>query len=83
MSKIIPKLNLNKTPQLVENNSLVYAKNIKLSDDVVISPDTSLSPIYNKNNDIKYKGHIVGLNNSVYIFSIYKTIIFYSLWCSI
>lgn len=74
MSKIIPKLNLNKTPQLVENNSLVYAKNIKLSDDGVISPDTSLSPIYNPDinnsdiNNIKYKGHIVGLNNTVYIF---------------
>lgn len=68
MSRIIPKLNLNKTPQLVENNSLVYAKNIKLSDDGVISPDTSLSSIYKENNDIKYKGYIVGLNNTVYIF---------------
>jgi len=45
MSKIISKLNLNKTPQLVENNSLIMAKNIKLLKDGTIGPDTSLEEI--------------------------------------
>ena len=47
MSKISPKLNLNKTPQLVENNSLVMAKNIRLLEDGTIGPDTSLELIQN------------------------------------
>ena len=42
MSRIVPKLNLNKTPQLVEPNSLVMAKNIRLLEDGTIGPDTSL-----------------------------------------
>ena len=67
MSKIIPKLNLNKTPQLVENNSLVYAKNIKLNIDGTISPDTSLKHIPLK-DDYIYIGHIIGVNNIVYLF---------------
>lgn len=45
MARIVPKLNLNKTPQLVENNSLVFAKNIKLLKDNTIGPDTSLKEI--------------------------------------
>ena len=45
MSKIVPKLNLNKTPQLVDNNSLVMAKNIRLLEDGTIGPDTSLELI--------------------------------------
>lgn len=45
MSKIVPKLNLNKTPQLVENNSLIMAKNIRLLKDNTIGPDTSLEEI--------------------------------------
>lgn len=45
MARIVPKLNLNKTPQLVDNNSLVYAKNIRLLQDGTIGPDTSLDEI--------------------------------------
>ena len=45
MSRIVPKLNLNKTPQLVENNSLIMAKNIRLLEDGTIGPDTSLENI--------------------------------------
>ena len=45
MARIVPKLNLNKTPQLVENNSLVFAKNIRLLKDGTIGPDTSLEEI--------------------------------------
>ena len=31
MARIVPKLNLNKTPELVDNNSLIFAKNIRLN----------------------------------------------------
>ena len=36
MGRVITKLNLNKTPQLVENNSLIFAKNIKLLKDLIL-----------------------------------------------
>ena len=66
MSKIIPKLNLNKTPQLVENNSLIYAKNIRLLNDGTLAGDTMCvtNRIY-KN----YVGQIVGLNDEYYLFT--------------
>ena len=47
MAKIVAKLNLNKTPQLVEDNSLIYAKNIRLLKDGTIGPDTSLDIVEN------------------------------------
>lgn len=66
MSKIVPKLNLNKTPQLVENNSLIYAKNIRLLNDGTLAGDTmcATNRIY-KN----YVGQIVGLNDEYYLFT--------------
>ena len=58
MSRIVPKLNLNKTPQLVENNSLVMAKNIRLLEDGTIGPDTSLEEIEkNVGNGTPYVVH--------------------------
>ena len=51
MSRIVPKLNLNKTPQLVDNNSLIMAKNIRLLEDGTIGPDTSLEEIESKSGD--------------------------------
>lgn len=45
MARIVSKLNLNKTPQLVENNSLVFAKNIKLLKDGSIGQDNSIDNI--------------------------------------
>lgn len=42
MGRIVGKLNLNKTPQLVENNSLIFAKNIKLLKDGTIGRDDGL-----------------------------------------
>ena len=33
MGQIVPKLNLNKTPYIAENNSLVFAKNIRVDID--------------------------------------------------
>ena len=51
MARIVPKLNLNKTPQLVDNNSLVFAKNIRLLKDNTIGPDTSLEEVETNTGD--------------------------------
>lgn len=45
MGNIIPKLNLNKTPSLVEPNSLVFAKNIRLDVDGSIHRDYGTLPM--------------------------------------
>ena len=39
MGNIVTKLNLNRTPNLVENNSLVFAKNIRIDIDGTIHKD--------------------------------------------
>ena len=66
MSKIVPKLNLNKTPQLAENNSLVYAKNIRLLSDGTLAGDTVFNHTYTYKD---YVGQITGLDNEFYIFT--------------
>ena len=60
MAQIVPKLNLNKTPSIVENNSLVFAKNIRLDVDSTIHKDYGISPLslYKENNYIQYKNII-------------------------
>lgn len=45
MARIVSKLNLNKTPQLVESNSMIFAKNIKLLKDGSIGQDDSILPL--------------------------------------
>ena len=45
MSKIISKLNLNKTPALVDSNSMVFAKNIRVESDGAIYRDWSIKSI--------------------------------------
>lgn len=45
MSRIVSKLNLNKTPQLVESNSMIFAKNIKLLKDGSIGQDNSIDEL--------------------------------------
>lgn len=45
MAHILPKLNLNKTPSLVEDNSLVFAKNIRLDVDGTIHRDYGVFPL--------------------------------------
>lgn len=53
MAQIIPKLNLNKTPSLVESNSLIFAKNIRLDVDTTIHKDYSIMPMsIHKGNNI-------------------------------
>ena len=54
MAQIIPKLNLNKTPALVENNSLIFAKNIRLDVDRTIHRDYGVFPMsITKDKDYK------------------------------
>lgn len=75
MARIISKLNLNKTPQLVESNSIIFAKNIKLLKDGSIGQDDSIAkidhvlPSLNIDNLSAYK--IVGwipYNTKFYLF---------------
>lgn len=45
MANIVPKLNLNKTPSIVDNNSLVFAKNIRADVDGTLHKDYSITPL--------------------------------------
>lgn len=45
MAIINPKLNLNRTPSVVENNSLVFAKNVRADVDGSIHRDYSITPL--------------------------------------
>ena len=45
MAQINPKLNLNKTPNLVDNNSLIFSKNIRLDVDGTIHRDYGIFPL--------------------------------------
>ena len=72
MAKIVPKLNLNKTPQIVENASLVFAKNIKITKDGSIVRDdgiievTAINDILGVNNN-QLVGYIT-YNTCIYLF---------------
>ena len=71
MGKIVPKLNLNKTPQNTEDNSLIYAKNIRLLKDGSIAPDIAWTELMHEvipQEDAGIKGYIVGVNNKIYLF---------------
>lgn len=45
MSNIVTKLNLNRTPAIVDNNSMVFAKNIRIDIDGTIHKDYSINPM--------------------------------------
>ena len=68
MAKLLPKLNLNKVPQSVENNSLIFAKNVKLLTDNTITCDSSIDTAHLKQY-AKIIGHIVGINSKIYVFT--------------
>lgn len=77
MSRIVPKLNLNRTPQSVDNMSLVFAKNIKLRKDNTLGRDnviTSITPIPNLVEEVGWQPAqetVVGyipFNNQIYFF---------------
>lgn len=50
MANIIPKLNLNKTPNIVDPNSLIFAKNIRLDVDGTIHKDYSIKSLNTVDN---------------------------------
>ena len=66
MSTINAKLSLNKTPQAVDNNTLVFAKNIKVLKDNTITCDTSIDQILSFEEGEVLVGEIVGVNNKIY-----------------
>lgn len=76
MAHITPKLNLNKTPQSVDNNSLVFAKNIRLLSDGCLTGDCQIdeTPIITINESLnehikgKLVGEVVGVNSKIYFF---------------
>lgn len=55
MAKIVHKLNLNKTPQLVEDNSMIFAKNIMLGKDGTIRRDKAFVERLSNLNNILYQ----------------------------
>lgn len=65
--KIKPKLYLNANPQTMDEGSLSYARNMKLDDDGVLTNDFGFESI-NDLRTIDIVGHIVGLDNIIYIF---------------
>lgn len=74
MAKIVPKLNLNKTPQIVEPYSMIFAKNIKLLKDNTIGRDDGIDIIpqsFTTHNGIEItENNLVG-------FIPYNTIVFF------
>lgn len=76
MAHITPKLNLNKTPQSIDNNSLVFAKNIRLLSDGCLTGDCQIdeTPIITINEALnehikgKLVGEVVGVNSKIYFF---------------
>lgn len=69
MAKIKPKLYLNMSPQTAEENSLVYARNMKVDDDGNLTSDFGYNDI-EAMADYNIVGHIVGLNNKIYFFCV-------------
>lgn len=50
MANIVPKLNLNRTPSIITNNSMVFAKNIRIDIDNTIHKDYSIESLQNTGN---------------------------------
>lgn len=63
---IKPKLYLNMSPQTAEDNSLAFAKNMKIDNDGNLINDYGATHIQMDDYDIV--GHIVGLDDIVYFF---------------
>lgn len=71
--KIKPKLYLNGSPQTAEEGSLAFARNMKVDNDGNLISDygyTNISSLKNYN----IVGHIVGLDNKIYLFTVNKII---------
>lgn len=50
MANIVPKLNLNRTPSIITNNSMVFAKNIRIDIDNSIHKDYNIESLQNIGN---------------------------------
>ena len=66
--RVIPKLNLNQNPQNCDEGSLMFAKNMKLDSDGSLVSDFGYKNI-SALSDKQIVGHIVGLDNIIYIFT--------------
>ncbi len=69
MAQIVPKLNLNKTPALAENNSLVFAKNIRFDVDGTIHRDYGVFPlsiVKEENGLVNYKNIFNRIISDIY-----------------
>lgn len=68
MGNIVNSLNLNKTPSLVQSNSLIFAKNIRLDVDGTIHRDYGITPLSVVNTStgiIKYTNIFERINDDV------------------
>lgn len=67
--EIVKSLNLNKVPQQVENNSLVCAKNIKISSDgTYITNEEGIKSIYSVNDSASKIVGVIACNTELVIF---------------
>lgn len=74
--KVLTALNLNQSPTTTKEGSLMFAKNIKLDDDGIITNDYGYETLSIGGYKISEKvtisrrivGHIVGLNDKIYFF---------------
>lgn len=74
--KVKPILDLRQSPTTSEEGSLLFAKNIKIANDGLITSDYGYNAI-NSLTGYVIIGHIVGLNNKIYFFTKNNKIIEY------
>lgn len=67
MAKILPLLNLNKTPQKVQSNSIIFSKNIRVDKDGAIIKDNGVEFVTATKDNEKIVG-IISDNNRFFIF---------------
>lgn len=66
--KVKPKLYLNGSPQTAEEGSLAFARNMKIDNDGNLVSDYGYENIESL-QDYNIVGHIVGLDNKIYLFT--------------
>ena len=66
--KVKPKLYLNGSPQTAEEGSLAFARNMKIDNDGNLVSDYGYENIKSL-QDYNIVGHIVGLDNKIYLFT--------------
>lgn len=66
--KVKPKLYLNGSPQTAEEGSLAFARNMKIDNDGNLVSDYGYENIQSL-QDYNIVGHIVGLDNKIYLFT--------------